>query len=81
MFSKWFLKNAIYALLTYFWFSKVKTSYLQYIYIFKGIAKKHITPSDIINHSKFVLDNPKLLDDGGDIPKSQGRGWRFDSRL
>ena len=24
---------------------------------------------------------PRLLDDGGGIPKSQGRGWRFDSRL
>ena len=25
-------------------------------------------------------DNPKLLDDGGEIPKSQGRGWCFDSQ-
>jgi hypothetical protein len=29
----------------------------------------------------MVRDNPKLPDDGGEIPKSQGRGWRFDSRL
>ena len=30
---------------------------------------------------KLVQDDPKLLDDGAKIPKSQGRGWRFDSRL
>ena len=30
----------------------------------------------------LVQDNPKLVpDDGGEIPKSQGRGWRFDSWL
>ena len=29
----------------------------------------------------LVRDDPKLLDDGGEIPKSQGRGWRFDSQL
>ena len=28
-----------------------------------------------------VRDDPTLLDDGREIPKSQGRGWRFDSRL
>ena len=28
-----------------------------------------------------VPNDPKLLDDGGEILKSQGRGWRFDSRL
>ena len=28
-----------------------------------------------------VQDDPKLLDDDGEIPKSQGRGWRFNSRL
>ena len=28
-----------------------------------------------------VRDDPKLLDDGGYIPKSQGRGWQFDSML
>ena len=27
----------------------------------------------------MVQDDPKLPDDGGLIPKSQGRGWRFDS--
>ena len=26
-------------------------------------------------------DDLNLLDDGGEIPKSQGRGWRFDSWL
>ena len=26
-------------------------------------------------------DKPKLLDGGGEIPKSQGRGWQFDSWL
>ena len=25
--------------------------------------------------------NPKLLDNGGEIPKSQSRSWRFDSQL
>ena len=29
----------------------------------------------------LVGDDPKLLDDGGEIPKFEGRGWRFDSRL
>ena len=29
----------------------------------------------------LVWDNPKLLDDGGEIPKSQGRGWWVDPRL
>jgi hypothetical protein len=28
-----------------------------------------------------VPDDPKLLDDGGEILESQGRRWRFDSRL
>ena len=27
---------------------------------------------------RLVRDDPKLLDDGGEIPKSQGRGWRYD---
>ena len=27
-----------------------------------------------------VGDEPKLLDDGGEIPKTQGRGW-FESQL
>ena len=26
-----------------------------------------------------VRDDPNLVDDGGEIPKSQGRGWWFDS--
>ena len=30
---------------------------------------------------KLVRANPKLPGDGRGIPKSQGRGWRFDSRL
>ena len=29
----------------------------------------------------FLRDDPKLLDDGREISKSQGRGWGFDSRL
>ena len=29
----------------------------------------------------MVRDDPKLLDDGGEIPKSQGRDWRFDCQL
>ena len=29
----------------------------------------------------LVRDDLKLPDDGGEIPKSQGRGWRFESRL
>ena len=29
----------------------------------------------------LVQDNPKLLDDGGEMPKSQGRGSRYDSGL
>ena len=31
------------------------------------------------NQCSLVRDVPKLLDDGGDIPKSQGRSCRFDS--
>jgi hypothetical protein len=27
----------------------------------------------------MVQGDPKLPDDGGEIPKSQGRGWWFDS--
>jgi hypothetical protein len=33
------------------------------------------------NQHLLVPYDPKLLDDGGEIPKSQGRGWRFNSRL
>ena len=29
----------------------------------------------------MVQEDPKLLDDGGETSKSQGRGWRFDSWL
>ena len=29
----------------------------------------------------MIRDGPKLLDDGEEIPKSQRRGWQFDSRL
>ena len=29
----------------------------------------------------LVQDDPKLPDDGGEIPKSKGQGWRFDSCL
>ena len=32
-------------------------------------------------HYFLVQDDPKLLDDGEEIPKSQGRGWRFDLRM
>ena len=28
----------------------------------------------------MVRDDPKLLDDSGEIPKCQGRGWLFGSR-
>jgi hypothetical protein len=36
----------------------------------------------IISILSFVVrDDPKLLHDGGEIPKSQGRGWWFDSQL
>ena len=33
------------------------------------------------NGLPLVYDDPKLPDDSGEIPKSQGRGWRFDSWL
>ena len=29
------------------------------------------------NNQLMVRDDLKLPDDGGEIPKSQGRGWRF----
>jgi hypothetical protein len=29
----------------------------------------------------FLVRDVKLPNDGGEIPKSQGRGWRFESRL
>ena len=31
------------------------------------------------NYLIIVQDEPKLLDDGGEIPKFQGRGWQLDS--
>ena len=31
-------------------------------------------------NNNLVQDDLKLLDDGGEIPKSQGRGWWFDFR-
>ena len=48
--------------------------------------KSNLTPMLFMSPSftpcpTLVEDDPKLLDDGGEIPKSQGRGWRFDSRL
>jgi hypothetical protein len=54
-----------------------------------GIRKENKTPplSDVTRLQSFeclmswVQDDPKLPDDGGEIPKSQRRGWRFDSRL
>ena len=30
------------------------------------------------NMGVMVRDGPKLLDDGGEIPKFQGRGWQFE---
>jgi hypothetical protein len=36
---------------------------------------------DIKCNIYLVRDDPKLLNDGGEIPKSQERGWWFDSRL
>ena len=29
----------------------------------------------------MIIDDPKLMDDGGEIPKSQERDWQFDYRL
>lgn len=29
----------------------------------------------------MVGDNPKLRGDGGETPKTQGRGWRFNAQL
>ena len=31
--------------------------------------------------SKMIRDDLKLPEDGGDIPKPQGRGWQFESQL
>jgi hypothetical protein len=36
---------------------------------------------DSTRESNLVRDDPKLLHNGGEIPKYQGKGWRFDSRL
>jgi hypothetical protein len=50
-----------------------------------GIGGDHIKfdESKVKGFSNFaydlVQDDPKLPDDGGEIPKSQGRGWWFDS--
>jgi hypothetical protein len=33
------------------------------------------------NGERMVRDDPKLSVDGGEVPKSQGRGRRFDSQL
>ena len=35
----------------------------------------------IVRSIYLVQNDPKLLDDDGEIPKSQGKGWCFDSRL
>ena len=47
------------------------------------VTSCHSSLSRLNVHKTFrlVRDDPKLLEDGGGIPKSQGRGWRFDSRL
>jgi hypothetical protein len=29
----------------------------------------------------MVQDDPKLPNDGGEIPKPQGKGWQIDSQL
>ena len=39
----------------------------------------HLPSPNPKNH--LVRDDPKLLDDDGEISKSKGRGWRFDSWL
>ena len=39
------------------------------------------SPKRIHKKCRSLRDDPKLLDDGGETPKSQGRGWWFDSRL
>ena len=44
-----------------------------------GISFPRGSHSNIGLH--LVRDDPKLLDDGGEIPISQEIGWRFDSRL
>ena len=35
----------------------------------------------LVTVSQTVRDDPKLSDDGEEIPKFQGGGWRFNSRL
>ena len=51
-------------------------------------ATSHMSPKSrdhvIVRGQKkvsIVRDDPKLLDDGGEIPRSQGRGWRLYFRL
>ena len=46
------------------------------------IARSRSLPfDDLTRESNLVREDPKLLDNDGEIPKSQGKGWWFDSRL
>jgi hypothetical protein len=48
--------------------------------IYHSDIKYHVTLIIIFSILQ-VRDDPKLLEDGGEIPKSQERDRRFDSRL
>ena len=47
---------------------------ISYLYSWIGVL-------DLILILILIRDDPKLPDDDGQIPKSQGRGWWFDFRL
>jgi hypothetical protein len=38
-------------------------------------------PAEVEKTIGLVRDDPELLEDDGKVTQSQGKGWRFDSRL
>ena len=48
---------------------------------FLGIIGRDSIYVGFSSPTSSVWDDPRLLDDGGEIPRFEGRGWRFDSWL
>jgi hypothetical protein len=58
--------------------------FLSWFIMDKTSQKTDVTNKQVpgyIRNPLQVQDDPQLPDDGGKIPKSQGRGWRVNSQL
>ena len=62
-------------------FFGIKTKFPMYHVENFGVFISTLAHPKLTDVLRMVRDDPKVLDDGGEIPKSEGRGWRFDSRL